>query len=198
MADIIYILTNESMIDYIKIGKTTDLERRIKELDNTSVPLPFECFYACTVKDMNFVEKQLHKAFAPHRVRNNREFFKLSPIQAVAALKLVALEDITPNMDFVETKDDQVALDKARARRPNFNFKMLDIPIGSKLAFILDDTITATVVDNKYIELDGKIVSTSGGAHKFLPKTRHPVQGTLYWAYEGETLNERRIRLETE
>ena len=33
---IVYILTNESMPDTIKIGITDNLERRIKELDNTS------------------------------------------------------------------------------------------------------------------------------------------------------------------
>ena len=198
MTDIVYILINEAMPDCIKIGKTTDIERRIRELDNTSVPLPFECFYACTVKDMNFVEKQLHKAFASQRIRNSREFFKLSPIQALAALELVTIKDITPNIDFVATKDDQTALNKARDRRPNFSFKMLDIPIGSELTFILDDTVTATVVDNKYIKLGKEILSTSGAAHKFLPTDSRSVCGTLYWLYEGETLNERRIRLESE
>lgn len=39
---IVYILTNQSMPETIKIGITDNLERRIKELDNTSVALPFE------------------------------------------------------------------------------------------------------------------------------------------------------------
>lgn len=42
--EIIYILTNSAMDGYIKIGRTTNLLRRIPELDNTSVPIPFECF----------------------------------------------------------------------------------------------------------------------------------------------------------
>jgi predicted GIY-YIG superfamily endonuclease len=42
---VVYILTNESMPDLVKIGITDNLERRIRELDNTSTPLHFECFY---------------------------------------------------------------------------------------------------------------------------------------------------------
>ena len=195
MADIVYILTNESMPEYIKIGITTDLERRIRELDNTSVPLPFECFYACVVKDKEFVEKQLHETFADHRVRINREFFELSPIRAAAALKLAELEDVTPNIDVVESKDDQHALDKARARKPNFNFSLLDIPIGSELIFVHDEKIKATVVDDKHIKLDEDITTTSAAAIK-LTNSRKPLRGTLYWLFEGESLNDRRNRLE--
>ncbi|EKD33224.1 MAG: hypothetical protein ACD_76C00068G0021 [uncultured bacterium] len=55
MNEIIYILINEAMPGYVKIGRTTNLEQRIRSLDTTSVPLPFECFYACTVKDAVFV-----------------------------------------------------------------------------------------------------------------------------------------------
>ena len=197
MTEIVYILINEAMPGYIKIGITTDLERRMQELDNTSIPLPFECFYACTVKDMGFVEKQLHNAFADHRVRINREFFELSPIRAAAALKLVELENITPNIDIVESKDDQKALDKARSRRPNFNFEMLHIPVGSELIFIHDENIKATVVDNRHIKFGENITTVSLVAAK-LTNARIPLQGTLYWLFEGETLNDRRTRLESE
>lgn len=64
----------------VKIGRTTDLEQRIRSLDTTSVPLPFECVYACTIdKDAAFVEAQIFNAFADYRVRSNREFFEISP-----------------------------------------------------------------------------------------------------------------------
>jgi len=46
MSKIVYILTNQSMPDTIKIGITDNLERRMRELDKTSTPLPFECYYA--------------------------------------------------------------------------------------------------------------------------------------------------------
>ena len=40
---IVYILTNQCMPDIVKVGITDNLDIRVKQLDNTSTPLPFEC-----------------------------------------------------------------------------------------------------------------------------------------------------------
>ena len=85
MSEIVYILTNEAMPDYIKIGKTNDIVRRIQDLDWTNIPLPFKCYYAALVKDSNFVEKQIHQSFTDSRTRSNRNFFKVNPERVVAA-----------------------------------------------------------------------------------------------------------------
>ncbi len=197
MEEIIYVLINESMPGYVKIGRTTNLEQRIRSLDTTGVPLPFECFYACTVQNALFVEKQLHDAFLDHRVRSSREFFEIAPDRAVAALKLAEIRNVTPQKDFVETEEDQHALNQARTRRAAFNFKMVDIPEGAELAFINDESIKARVIDNRLVELNGEVASLSSAAQKVLNVT-WPAQGPLYWTYEGETLDERRRRLERE
>lgn len=196
MNEIIYILINEAMPGYVKIGRTTNLEQRVRSLDTTSVPLPFECFYACTVKNATFVEQQLHEAFLDHRVRSNREFFEISPERAIAALKLAEIENVTPKKDFVETQEDQQALNQARTRRAVFNFKMASIPIGAELTYINDETIKAKVIDNRQIEINGEIDSLSESARKLLGYS-YKVAGTLYWMYEGETLDERRRRFES-
>ena len=195
MNEIIYILINEAMPGYVKIGRTTDLEQRIRTLDNTSMPLPFECYYACTVKDSQFVEKQLHDAFLDHRVRSSREFFEISPERALAALKLAEIEDVTPRKDFVETAEDQQALDEARTRRSVFNFKMVDIPVGSELSFVRDENIKAKVADNRSVEFNGNVISLSEAAKQALG-VEYLVQGPAYWMFEGEVLDERRRRIE--
>ena len=112
MSEIIYVLINEAMPGYVKIGKTsTSLEQRVRELSSsTSVPLPFTCFYACTVNDSTFVEQHLHDAFGENRRNPRREFFQISPERIVSALKLAEIENITPRKDFVESKEDQEAL----------------------------------------------------------------------------------------
>ena len=45
----VYVLTNPAMPEYVKVGRTNNIERRIKDLSkDTSVPLPFECYaYLC-------------------------------------------------------------------------------------------------------------------------------------------------------
>jgi len=197
MSEIIYVLINEAMPGYVKVGRTTNLESRIRSLDTTSVPLPFECFYACTVNDADFVEKQLHDAFLDHRIRSSREFFQLSPERVVSALKLAEIENVTPKRDYVETPEDQQALNQARTRRAVFNFKMADIPMGAELIYVNDENIRAKVVDNKLIEFNGEVISLSASAQKLLGYP-YQVQGTVYWMYEGETLDERRRRLEAE
>lgn len=201
VSEIIYILINEAMPGYVKIGKTKDLEQRIRSLDTTGVPLPFECFYACTVKDSALVECQLLDAFLDHRVRSSREFFEIAPERVVAILKLVEIEEVTPKKDFVESQEDQQALNQARERRSIFNFEMVGIPIGSILVFTRDPNITCVVVDNRKVEFLGEVVSLSVAADRALRQKGvewKSVQGSVYWTFEGETLDERRRRIENE
>lgn len=48
---IVYLLTNPVMPGLVKIGMTAqeDIDKRMKELYTTGVPVPFECQYACKV-----------------------------------------------------------------------------------------------------------------------------------------------------
>lgn len=59
---IVYVLINEAMPGYVKVGKTDNIDRRLRDLDWTNLPLPFECFYAARVADATFVERQLRKS----------------------------------------------------------------------------------------------------------------------------------------
>ena len=199
MNEIIYILINEAMPGYVKIGRTsTNLEQRIRDLSaSTSIPIPFTCFYACTVKDAQFVEHQLHDAFDNNRINPKREFFQIAPERVVSALKLAEIENITPKKDFVENQEDQQALIKARKIREKFNFNMAKIPVGAELIFSRDENIKAKVIDNHFVEYDGEKTSLSSSAQKILGFD-YGVAGTDYWMYEGETLDERRKRLATQ
>jgi len=198
MKEIIYILINEAMPGYVKIGKTsTSLEQRVKELSSsTSVPLPFTCFYACIVNNASFVEHQLHDAFDNNRVNPKREFFQISPERIVSALKLAEIEDITPKKDLIESHEDREALNEVhKEMREKFNFKMVHLSIGTELVFSRDKNIKAKVVDDKSIEFEGKTTSLSASAQKILGYD-YKVQGTAYWMFEDETLDERRRRIE--
>lgn len=196
MENIIYILTNESMPGYVKIGKTDNLRQRMRSLYRTPVPLPFECFYACTVENAEKVEKWLFDIFDDRRVSKEREFFEIAPERVVAALKEKAVKDITPKQDYVESKEDVQAINQARTRRMRFNFKMVDIPAGAELIFSRNKDIKAQVIDDRNIEFNGEITNLSSAAQKAL-EVDYGVAGTDYWMYEGETLDERRRRMES-
>ncbi len=200
MNEIIYVLTNDAMPGYVKIGRTsTSLEQRIRELSgSTSVPLPFICFYACTVKDAIFVESQLHDAFADNRINPKREFFQISPERVRSALKIGEIEDLTPKKDFIDDKADKEAINQMRSEiREKFNFGMVNIPVGSELSFSRDENIKAIVVDNKHINLNNEVTSLSTSAQKILGYD-YGVQGTAYWKYGEETLDELRKRIDNE
>ena len=199
---IIYILVNEAMPGYTKIGKTTtSVEQRMKELDSSGVPLPFECYYAARVIDVDFVEKNLHDAFDDRRVRQRREFFQIDPERVRSALLLGTIEDATPKDDVIEDADDQAALNRARTQRSAFNFKMVDITPGAILTFSKDPKVTCTVVDHKKVEFRGEVTSLTNAAlitiHE-LGYTWTKIAGPVYWEFENETLDERRRRMEAE
>ena len=92
----VYILTNPSFReDWVKIGKSArPVDVRIKELDNTAIPLPFEIYAYIKTSKYNEIESALHKMIdqlSDFRVRKGREFFNIPPEQAWAILKTIAL-----------------------------------------------------------------------------------------------------------
>lgn len=196
---VVYVLTNEAMPGYVKIGKTTtSVEQRILELSrSTAVPLPFVCYYAARVADMSRVEAAFHDAFGDHRINPKREFFTISPERVVAVLKLLAIKEVTPSRNAgVESREDAVAIERARRKKSAFNFKMVGIPAGSELKFIRDESIICVVAaDQKHVIFRGEEMSSSEAAGAVLGSKGWP-QGPAYWTYDGETLEERRMRME--
>ena len=199
---IVYILTNESMPDTIKVGITENLDRRVRELDNTSTPLPFECYYAVEVENASAIEKKIHEGLDDKRIRQNREFFNATPEQAKAILEIAEVmggKNVTPKEDIVETPQDKQALDSARKKRKRFNFSMVNILPGTLLEFVKDNSITCEVVDENKVKFRDKVTSLSDAADSILKEMGYDwegVQGPLWWSYKGKSLRD--LRYETE
>ena len=201
MTKIVYVLTNPAMPGYIKIGKTDNLKERLRNLDRTSTPLPFQCEYAAEVNDADKVEKILHDIFVDKRVRSNREFFEVDPQQIIRALDLQEHKDVTPKEDIFETEEDKKAVIKKNEIRSRFNFEMVKIKPGTELYFSKDEEIKCIVVDKFQIEFEGTIQSLSQSAMILINRMGYnwkQIQGTGYWMYSNETLYERRMRMEVE
>lgn len=184
------------MPEYIKIGFTHgDVQERIKQLDRTGTPLPFEVYYAATVENAEKEEKWLHSIFADRRARDSREFFKMNPEYATLALKRVEIKET--KIDSVLTPEQEKEVDQVKERRSRFHFAQYGIPLGSKLTFTRDSNIEAIVVENDKIKINDRIDSLSTFAKELLGYKRQP-QGTLYFEYEDEILDDRRRRLDGE
>ena len=198
MSEIIYVLINEAMPGYVKIGMTNNsVLERLKQLDRTNIPMPFECYYACEVGNAKDEENWLHSIFSDRRVRDEREFFKIDPERVVAAVRRIQKKDVTPK-DFVNvTKEEESELEGAKEIRARFDFANYKIPIGSTIVFSRDNSVKAKVLENNRIEFDGNATSLSESAQNLLGYKRG-VAGTLYWMYEDETLDERRQRMDSE
>lgn len=88
---VVYILTNPAFKTfYIKIGYTTNINDRLRELYNTSVPLPFKVYALLKTNKYKQAEKMIHSAFKASRIGNDREFFMLKPDEALDQMRVVA------------------------------------------------------------------------------------------------------------
>ena len=195
--EIVYILTNPAFPDYIKIGRTTNLKQRLLSLDSTSLPLPFECYYAAKVDDSKKVEKLLHQSFDKYRVRSNREFFELLPENAKSALQLANGKEVTPDHDIVETSEDQRALNNARSKRERFRFSLLNIPPGTILTFAKDSEIICEVIDDRLVKFRDEEMSLTASALIIIHEMGYDwskISGPAFWQYNGVSLYDMRLK----
>lgn len=210
---VIYILTNPSFPDYVKIGYARNIETRLKQLNRSeTIPFAFRV-YAVYAVESELTDKELHKLIdrlnPDLRTIENfdgkervKEFYAMSPEDAYGLLESIAkisgtldrLQRLTPEGH--EVLDEQIANEvRETARRGPFRFSDCGIPIGSQIEFIENSTVKATVVDDRRIEYNGETTSVSALAQKLKGFT-HPVQGTLWFTYQGEKLTDIREKVE--
>jgi hypothetical protein len=191
---IVYVLSNPAFDRYVKVGRTVDLHQRLRQLDNTSLPLPFRCEFAIEVADEVEAERLIHQAFADVRVRSSREFFEIEPQRVIAALKLTGGKDVTPKEDVAEDAEGIEALERTVATRRSYSFDDAHVSVGDMLVYTRDDAVTATVVADKKIEFEGEITSLSRAALTLLHRDGYKwkqANGWAYWMKDGETMGER-------
>src|ERR1700761_2270744 len=107
------------MPGYVKIGLTQqdDVADRVRQLDNTSTPLPFELHYAAKVPDCRKLERTLHFVFGEKRARLNREFFTADPNLVKAIIELVAIEEeILSDAEQAISPEQRKAIEATRSR----------------------------------------------------------------------------------
>lgn len=221
MADkkgVIYIMTNPSFPEYVKIGYTNDVERRRDELNNsTAVPYAFRIFATYEV-DSNLSDKKLHaildklnpslrtqeKVDGKMRVR---EFYAMSPEDAYSILEAIAEINglthrlkkwVATDMERREEETAQMISEAHREQLPHFTFSACNIAQGEQIEFCCDGNIHSgelcTVKDDRHVEYDGKRWSMTSLAKHFTG-LRNGVAGPRYFKYKGKWLNDIRHEL---
>ena len=222
----VYILTNPSFReDWVKIGMSSRaVGIRPKELDNTSVPLPFKLFATLSTDKYIEAEKLVHRyidRFSDRRIRQNREFFNVTPLEAVEIFKDVApvMEDAVvevfingkAKVVYPEPKDEEKPTiddpqknpddDNSRYRHSRFRFSLVGIKIGEELVFT-PTGIKVKVCSDNQIEYEGQIFKLSPFVGTYMPEdkrnTSGAYQGAKFFSYKGRLLTDLRKEFEDE
>ncbi len=209
----IYILTNPSYPDLVKIGYTQNLKQRLNELNRSEcIPYSFR-LYASYEVETKLADKQLHllidKINPDLRIVNinkgkkrTREFFEMAPEDAYALLK--AMAEIHGCKDklklYKKSEEDKrqeneanEAREKAKRRDP-LSFDMIGIEPGEEICYINDPTIKATVISNRKVLFEGEETYLSPIAQKL--EGKDSLQGSKFFTYHGKRLTELREEVE--
>lgn len=214
----IYILTNPSFPQYVKIGYATDVKQRLDELNrSTAVPFAFR-IYATYEVDSALSDKKLHsildKLNPELRTREEvdgkrriREFYAMKPEDAFSILEAIAeINGYRHRLKkwkatATEQQDEALAQEineQHQERLAPFTFSKCGIKTGEQIEFCSNGNehsgTMCTVVDDKHVEYNGERWSLTALA-KHLLGVKWAMAGPRYFKYKGEWLNSIRDRL---
>lgn len=179
---VIYILTNPSFPDYVKIGYADDVQKRLKELNRSEcIPFAFR-LYAYYKVPRRLTDMKLHQMIdnLNPNLRSieefdgktrKREFYNMSAADAYSILETIAqITGSEGNLVFVEpsakeAKDEEEA-EEIRTKRTQTKLPKLDWMIGQRLVKPGDNICVishpeemATIIDGKHVVYKGEMMS---------------------------------------
>lgn len=214
----IYILTNPSFPDYVKIGYADNVENRLQQLNRSEcIPFAFRVYakYAVNsrlsdIKVHAIIDKlnpNLRSIENFNGQKRVREFYAMSAEDAYAVLEAMAeihgytnrLELVAPDAKEVEAEETAEDIKEARKERlTTFTFALCGIASGSEIEFCCRNNphsgVICKVVDERNIEYEGKLWSLTALAKHFTGSGSN-IAGTRYFKYQGEWLHKLRERL---
>lgn len=214
----IYILTNPSFPQYVKIGYADDVKIRLAQLNRSEcTPFAFRV-YATYEVNTRLTDMKIHdvidKLNPNLRSIDNvdgkkrvREFYAMSKEDAYALLEAIAeINGFKNNLRLWKQSEKEKAEEEtaeeieleSKERKSPFNFAKCQIAPGEEIVFTCRgnkyDGVICKVVDDRHIEYEGETCSLSALAAR-LTNRSSAVQGTIYFKYKGEWLNSIRNRL---
>lgn len=211
---VIYILTNPSFPEYVKIGYADNVIERLNQLNRSEcIPFAFRIYATLNVPS-RLADKKIHSLIdmfkpelrAKEKVNGKmrvREFFTMQPTEAFDLLdKIGGIFGEEPILypQSKESKEEEKLANKINEeseRKSPFSFYSCGIHNGEEIEYIHDKTIKCKVISDRDIEYKGIKTSVSALSKKLLGR-KSEVQGTLHFSYKGEILSALRKRLENE
>ncbi len=214
---VIYILTNPSFPEYVKIGYADDIQKRLKQLNRSEcVPFAFRVYATYEVTDrlsdiqihniIDSLNPNLRSIETFEGKKRVREFYAMTKEDAYKLLEGIAkINGLTKNLklhtptqsEVTDTETANEVKEEIIERRSPFSFFACGIKRGEEIVYKNDTSIICTVSGDRTINYNGETTSVSALAQRLL-ELNHPVQGTLHFTYNGEVLADLRARLETE
>lgn len=214
----IYIFTNPSFPQYVKLGYATDVQQKLDDLNrSTAVPFAFRV-YATYEVDSSLSDKKLHSILdklnpdlrSTEEIdgkKRIREFYAMTPEDAYSILEAIAEINGYKNRlkkwkaTATEQRDEQLAQEiseQHQERMSPFTFSLCGIAVGEKIEFYCNGNENTgafcEVVDDKHVSYDGETWSLTALA-KHLTGVKSAIAGPKYFKYKGEWLNDIRQRL---
>ena len=213
---VIYILTNPSFPEYVKIGYADDIEKRVSQLNRSEcIPFAFRV-YATYEVNSRLSDLKIHSIIDKlnpnlrsidnfNGQKRIREFYAMPPEDAYAILEAIAeIHGCADKLKLAKPSEDELVaeetareiVEESKERAAPFRFSMCNIPMGSEIEFYCrgnnNTGKTCTVVDDRHVSYEGRVLSLSALASELTGK--NPVQGPSYFKYNGEWLNNIRER----
>ena len=199
---VIYILTNPSFPDYVKIGYADDIDKRLKQLNRSEcTPFAFRIYATYEVnsrlsdlKIHSIIDKlnpNLRSIETSSGQKRVREFYAMSPEDAYSILEAIAeihgctdkLRIVQPNADEVQAEKTAQEIDtESTERASNFSFSKCNIPVGEEIEYASDPSIKAKVVDDRNVEYNGETLSLTAMA-KLLTGKQYSIAGPKFFKY---------------
>ena len=213
---VIYILTNPSFPEYVKIGYADDIEKRLSQLNRSEcIPFAFRVYATYEVSSrlsdlkihaiIDKLNPNLRSIDNFNGQKRVREFYAMPPEDAYAILEAIAeIHGCADKLKLAKPSEDEIVaeetareiVEESKERAAPFRFSMCNIPMGAEIEFFCrgnDNTgKVCTVVDDRHVSYEGRVLSLSALASELTGKT--PVQGPSYFKYNGEWLNDIRER----
>ena len=192
---IVYILINEAMPGFVRVEFTqnNDVADEVYRLNRSSMPMPYDVYFAARVPDYKRLERTLRFLFGGSQTTRCPEFFKTGPdiLKAVIELAADMIIELTDKEQGIEPSERR-EINRHRSERELKAIYNLHIPKGAILKFMNFDNISCTFIGNGNVDFEREEMKYSEAALRAARKLGYDwntASGIDLWSFQGIPLS---------